>query len=65
MGDFIKSISKWPVFLAGSFLNNVMGTFGWVAPLWRNPVTAFLLVLALIGSIIGLVLTLRAMLSLG
>ncbi|WP_218082596.1 DUF751 domain-containing protein [Anthocerotibacter panamensis] len=65
MGDFFKTIGKWPVFLAGSFLNNFLSTYSWLRPIWRNPVTAALLIVVLTGGAVGLVATLRAMLRLG
>lgn len=65
MGDFFKTIGKWPVFLAGSILSNILGTFDWMTPLWRNPVVGTLTVLALVGGVVGVGFTLRAMLGLG
>ena len=65
MGDFLNSIAKWPVFLAGSFLNNFLTTLGWVRPVTRNPLGAITLVMVLMGGLVGLVFTLRAMLGKG
>jgi hypothetical protein len=64
MNEFFGTFAKWPIFLAGSFLNNILNFFGWMKPLFQNPITAALTVLVFLGLIAGLVLTLRAMLGL-
>lgn len=64
MNDFFGTFAKWPVFLAGSFLSNILGVFSWMKPLFQNTLTTTLTVLVLLGGVVGLVLTLRAMLGL-
>jgi len=62
--DFLKTIAKYPTFLAGALLGIFFSAFNWTRPLFRNPVTGALTVVALVGLIAFVVLTLRAMLEL-
>jgi Protein of unknown function (DUF751) len=64
MNDFFSTIAKWPIFLAGSFLSNLLEVFAWAKPLFQNPLTSTLTVLVLLGGVVGIILTLRAMLGL-
>ena len=61
---FWENVSRYPRFLITIILGIYTNTFGWLTPLFRNPVTAIALVGMLVGSLIFVSLTLRAMLGL-
>jgi hypothetical protein len=62
--SFLKTLSKYPTFLAGALLGVFFSTFAWLKPLFRTRLGAVLGVLASIGAVAFLVLTVRAMLQL-
>ncbi len=61
---FWENVSRYPRYLVTIILGIFVNTFGWLAPLFRNPVTAIALVGMLVGILIFVSLTLRAMLGL-
>ncbi|HAX80064.1 MAG TPA: DUF751 domain-containing protein [Cyanobacteria bacterium UBA11372] len=61
---FWDNVSRYPRFLITIILGIYTNTFGWLTPLLRNPVTAIALVGMLVGILIFVSLTLRAMLGL-
>ncbi len=63
--NFLKTVSKYPTFLAGVLLGIFFSAFGWIKPLFRTPVSATLAVLGLLGLIAFMVFTVRSMLQLG
>jgi hypothetical protein len=62
--DFLKTIAKYPTFLAGALLGVFFAAFSWSRPLFRNWIGATLSTAALVGLLAFMVLTLRAMLQL-
>jgi hypothetical protein len=63
-GDFFDNISRYPSYFITIILGIFFSTFGWLAPLWKRPITAVALVGFLVGALMTVVLTLRAMLGL-
>jgi uncharacterized membrane protein len=62
-GDFWSNIGKYPRYFITIILGVFISSFGWLAPLWKRPVTAVALVGFLVGTFVTIVLTLRAMLG--
>ncbi len=62
-GDFWNNIGKYPRYFITIILGVFISAFGWVAPLWKRPVTAVALVGFLVGTLVTVVLTLKAMLG--
>lgn len=62
--DFLKTIAKYPTFLAGALLGVFFSAFGWTKPLFRHWFSGTLATAAFVGFLAFLVLTLRAMLQL-
>jgi uncharacterized membrane protein len=62
-GDFWNNIGKYPRYFITIILGVFISSFGWLAPLWKRPVTAVALVGFLVGTFVTIVLTLRAMLG--
>jgi hypothetical protein len=60
-GDFWNNIGKYPRYFI--ILGVFISSFGWLAPLWKRPVTAVALVGFLVGTFVTIVLTLKAMLG--
>ncbi|GET40586.1 DUF751 family protein [Microseira wollei] len=61
---FWDNVSRYPRFLVTIILGIFVNTFGWLTPLFKRPVTAIALVGFLVGLLIFVSLTLRAMLGL-
>ncbi|NCR54370.1 MAG: DUF751 family protein [Microcystis aeruginosa L211-07] len=59
MGDFFDNVSRYPRYLISFSLG-----IGWLAPLFKNPLTAIALVGFLGGTFAFLYFTLKAMLGL-
>jgi Protein of unknown function (DUF751) len=62
-GDFWNNIGKYPRYFITIILGVFISSFGWLAPLWKRPVTAVALVGFLVGTFVTIVLTLKAMLG--
>jgi hypothetical protein len=62
-GDFWDNVGKYPRYFITIVLGVFLSTFGWLAPLWKRPVTAVALVGFLVGTLVTVVLTLKAMLG--
>ncbi len=62
-GDFWNNIGKYPRYFITIILGVFISSFSWLAPLWKRPVTAVALVGFLVGTVVTIVLTLRAMLG--
>jgi hypothetical protein len=62
-GDFWDNVGKYPRYFITIVLGVFISTFGWLAPLWKRPVTAVALVGFLVGTLVTVVLTLKAMLG--
>ncbi|MCY7336902.1 MAG: DUF751 family protein [Chamaesiphon sp.] len=62
-GDFFDNISRYPSYFVTIILGIFISAFGWLAPLWKRPVTAVALVGFLVGAVMVIVLTLKAMLG--
>jgi Protein of unknown function (DUF751) len=56
-GDFFDNIGRYPSYFVTIILGIFFSAFGWLAPLWKRPITA-------VGTVMVVVLTLRAMLGL-
>ncbi|MFB2979996.1 DUF751 family protein [Microseira sp. BLCC-F43] len=61
---FWDNVSRYPRFLVTIILGIFVNTFGWLTPLFKRPVTAIALIGFLVGLLIFVSLTLRAMLGL-
>ncbi|HAZ50006.1 MAG TPA: DUF751 domain-containing protein [Cyanobacteria bacterium UBA11369] len=61
---FWENVSRYPRYFVTIILGIFVNTFGWLAPLFQRPVTAIALVGFLVGILIFVSLTLRAMLGL-
>ncbi len=64
MGDFFDNVSRYPRYLISFTLGIFFSFFGWLAPLFKNPVSAFATVGLLVSVFFLLFFTLRAMLGL-
>ena len=62
-GDFFNNVGRYPSYFITIVLGIFISTFGWLAPLWKRPITAVALVGFLVGSLMTVVFTLRAMLG--
>ncbi len=62
-GDFFDNISRYPSYFVTIILGIFISAFGWLAPLWKRPVTAVALVGFLVGAVMVIVFTLKAMLG--
>ena len=62
-GDFFDNIGRYPSYFVTIVLGIFISAFGWLAPLWKRPVTAVALVGFLVGAVMVIVLTLKAMLG--
>jgi Protein of unknown function (DUF751) len=62
-GDFFNNVGRYPSYFITIVLGIFISTFGWLAPLWKRPVTAVALVGFLVGALMTVILTLRAMLG--
>jgi len=62
-GDFFDNISRYPSYFVTIILGIFISAFGWLAPLWKRPVTAVALAGFLVGAVMVIGLTLKAMLG--
>jgi Protein of unknown function (DUF751) len=62
-GDFFNNVGRYPSYFITIVLGIFISTFGWLAPLWKRPITAVALVGFLVGTLMTVILTLRAMLG--
>jgi MFS family permease len=62
-GDFLDNIGRYPSYFVTIVLGIFFSAFSWLAPLWKRPITAVALVGFLVGTVMVVVLTLRAMLG--
>jgi uncharacterized membrane protein len=62
-GDFFDNIGRYPSYFVTIVLGIFFSAFGWLVPLWKRPVTAVALVGFVVGTVMVVVLTLRAMLG--
>ena len=62
-GDFFNNVGRYPSYFITIVLGIFISTFGWLAPLWKRPITAVALVGFLVGALMTVVFTLRAMLG--
>jgi Protein of unknown function (DUF751) len=62
-GDFFNNVGRYPSYFITIVLGIFISTFGWLAPLWKRPITAVALVGFLVGALMTVILTLRAMLG--
>jgi Protein of unknown function (DUF751) len=63
-GDFFSNIGRYPSYFVTIILGIFISAFGWLAPLWKRPITAVALVGFLVGAVMTIALTLKAMLGL-
>jgi hypothetical protein len=64
MRSFWNTVSKYPIFLAGTILGVLLNAVKPLAPLFKNPVTAIALISAIVAGLIFVGFTLQAMLGL-
>jgi Protein of unknown function (DUF751) len=62
-GDFFNNVGRYPSYFITIVLGIFISTFGWLAPLWKRPITAVALVGFLVGALMTVILTLKAMLG--
>jgi uncharacterized protein YqhQ len=62
-GDFFDNVGRYGSYFITIILGIFISAFGWVAPLWKRPITAIALVGFLIGTVMTVILTFRAMLG--
>jgi hypothetical protein len=62
-GDFLDNVGRYPRYFISIVLGIFISTFSWLEPLMKRPVTAVAVVGFLVGAIVTVVLTLRAMLG--
>jgi hypothetical protein len=63
-GDFFDNVGRYGSYFITIILGIFISAFGWIAPLWKRPITAVALVGFFVGVFMTLVLTLKAMLGL-
>ncbi len=63
MGDFFENVSRYPRYLISFILGIFFSFFGWLSPLFKNPVTAVATVGMLSAFLVFIFFTLRAMLA--
>lgn len=64
MKEFFENVARYPRYLISFTLGIFFALFGWVRPLLKNRVSQVAFVGILLGGVIFLVFTLRAMLGL-
>ncbi|MEB3294795.1 MAG: DUF751 family protein [Synechococcales bacterium] len=64
MQELLKTISKYPRFLAGVMLGILLYAFSPLVPLFKNPITAIASTGVIVGGLAFLAFTLQAMLGL-
>jgi Protein of unknown function (DUF751) len=62
-GDFFDNVGRYGSYFITIILGIFISAFGWLAPLWKRPITAVALVGFLVGAVMTIVLTLKAMLG--
>jgi hypothetical protein len=62
--DFWNNVGRYPRYFITVVLGVFISSFGWVAPLFKRPITAVALIGFLVGTIFFVSLTLKAMLGL-
>jgi hypothetical protein len=62
--NFWNNVGRYPRYFITVVLGVFLSTFGWLAPLLKRPVTAIALVGFLVGTIVFVSFTLKAMLGL-
>ncbi len=63
-GDFFPNVGRYFSYFITIVLGIFISTFAWLAPLWKRPTTAVALIGFLVGAVVLVVLTLKAMLGL-
>jgi Protein of unknown function (DUF751) len=63
-GDFWNNVGRYPRYFITVVLGVFLSTFSWLTPLLKRPVTAVALVGFLVGTIVFVSFTLKAMLGL-
>jgi predicted neutral ceramidase superfamily lipid hydrolase len=63
-GDFWNNVGRYPRYFITVVLGVFLSAFGWLAPLLKRPVTAVALIGFLVGTIVFVSFTLKAMLGL-
>lgn len=63
-GDFFNNVGRYLSYFITIILGIFFSTFGWLAPLWKRPTTAIALVGFLVGTLMTIAFTLKAMLGL-
>jgi polyferredoxin len=63
-GDFLDNVGRYPRYFISIILGIFISTFSWLEPLLKRPVTAVFVVGFLVGTIVTVALTLKAMLGL-
>lgn len=61
---FWDNVFRYPRYLLTTALGLFLNAFGWMQPLFKRPLTLFAVVGFLLGSLVFMTLTLRAMLGL-
>ncbi len=64
MQNFWNTVSKYPIFIAGTILGVLLNAIKPLAPLFKKPVTAIALVGTFVAGFAFIAFTLRAMLGL-
>ena len=62
-GDFWENVGKYPRYFITIVLGVFISSYGWLVPLWKRPLTAVALVGFLVGTLVTVILTLKAMLG--
>ncbi len=62
--DFWQNVTRYMRYFVTIILGVFVAAFGWLAPLFKRPITAIALVTFLVSGLIFISLTLRAMLQL-
>jgi uncharacterized protein YqhQ len=62
-GDFFDNVGRYGSYFITIILGIFISAFGWIAPLWKRPITAIALVGFLVGTVMTVFLTFRAMLG--
>lgn len=64
MGEFFDNVSRYPRYLISVSLGIFFSFFGWIKPLFNNPITAIATIGILVAGFAFLFFTLSAMLGL-
>ncbi|MBR8830323.1 MAG: hypothetical protein N5P05_003419 [Chroococcopsis gigantea SAG 12.99] len=63
MGDFLDNVGRYPRYMVSFILGIFFAFFGWLSPLFKNPVSAVATVGLLVGFFVFIFFTLQAMLA--